>query len=70
MSLTHRGKNEILSWLYMKNETKRIEIIPSATDSQHFDFYNKCLEVRINRVKLLGIEGSDSVVCYQESIGN
>ena len=28
------------------------------------------LESRTNRVKLLGIEGSDSVVCYQGSIGN
>ena len=70
MSLTHRGKNEILSWLYMKNETKRIEIIPSANDSQHFDIYNMCFESRTNRAKLLGIEESDSVVCYQESIGN
>jgi len=44
--------------------------MPSATDSQHFDFYNMCLEGRSNRAKLLGIEESDSVVCYQESIGN
>ena len=54
----------------MKNANKIIEIIPSATDSQHFDFYNMCLEGRINKVKLLGIEGSDSIVCYQGSIGN
>lgn len=37
ISLTHRGKEEILTWNLHENMDKKIHVIPCCTDVRHFD---------------------------------
>ena len=37
ISLTHRGKEEILTWNLHENMDKKIHVIPCCTDVKHFD---------------------------------
>lgn len=69
ISLTQRGKKEILSWDYMHGKIDNIEVIPCCADMDLFDF-NKLDSNSVQGWKnKLQISDTDFIVSYLGSIG-
>jgi len=68
VSLTHNGRDEIMSWEFFKASKKdNISVIPCCADLNHFDF-NKHKDNRGLKASL-SIDSDDEVICYLGSIG-
>ncbi|MBK8805228.1 MAG: glycosyltransferase [Bacteroidales bacterium] len=68
ISLTHTGKEEILSWNVFKDNKPRIEVIPCCADLSLFSRTN--LQETVEAVKnKLGIANTKKVVSYLGSLG-
>lgn len=69
VSLTEKGKKEILSWDYMQGQMDNIEVIPCCADMELFDC-NKLEQQKIQDLKSkLRISDTDLVISYLGSIG-
>jgi glycosyltransferase involved in cell wall biosynthesis len=69
ISLTQRGKKEILSWDYMHGKIDNIEVIPCCADMDLFD-YHTIEDEKKNQWKIkLGIGDTDFILSYLGSIG-
>ena len=69
ISLTQNGKEEILSWKTLKNETLNIEVIPCCVNLDLFD-PNAIQEATKNELRhQLGLSETDFVLGYVGSIG-
>ena len=67
VSLTYNGKNEILSWDYMKDVRCDISVIPCCADLDFFNYEQKIENKGLK--KALGIPAHNQVICYLGSIG-
>ena len=67
VSLTHNGKNEILSWKHVEIDDEKIIVIPCAADFEHFNIPSEEMR-RVSRKKL-GVENDELVFCYLGSLG-
>jgi glycosyltransferase involved in cell wall biosynthesis len=69
ISLTENGKNEILSWKSLQQQTLNIEVIPCCVDTDLFD-YEKINPHRKRELKRsLHIQEEDVIMGYVGSIG-
>ncbi len=69
VSLTHNGKNEILSWDKLKSNPPKIEVIPCCVDLELFNPSTISLDQKTELRRSLGIQESDFVLGYVGSIG-
>lgn len=69
ISLTHNGKNEILSWPEFKDKKLDIEVIPCCVDLELFDPNKYSEENRKSTLAEFNLDRSNYVLGYVGSIG-
>jgi len=69
VSLTHAGKNEILTWKGLNLPPEKITVIPCCVDTNVFNPANIAADGQLALKQKLGIADSDLVLGYLGSIG-
>jgi len=69
ISLTSKGKNEILSWDELKNKKVNFEVIPCCCDTELFNPSHVSAENKAKARKDVGVRDDSLVVAYLGSVG-
>ncbi len=69
VSLTHEGKNEILSWKNSRINSSKVIVIPTCADLNLFDYSNIDTSKTIDIKKELKLAPEDYILTYLGSLG-